>query len=724
MPEAASARPGQKKSGAQGLAKTLMAHYARSRDVAVAFFVIATLAIIVYPLSPGMMDFLLAINITLSLILLLTTIYVSKPIDMSVFPSLLLVLTLFRLSLNVASTRLILSRAPVDGQDAAGGIIRTFGEFVGGNNLAIGVTIFAILVIIQFVVITKGATRIAEVAARFTLDAMPGQQMAIDADLNAGLIDEATARQRREDLRRLTDFYGAMDGASKFVRGDAIAGIIITFVNIIAGLAIGTLMSEPAMDLATAGKVFTTLTIGDGLSGQMPALLISIASGLLVTRSASKVNFGEEVLQQLFAQRRSVGLASIMLTGLGLISMVGITPFPAFPLIVLGVACGANWYNMMRGTVAEEIKAKEKAAAKKREDTKQPAHTKESAEEFLKIDPMELEVGYALVPLVDVSHGSGGGLLSRVQMIRNQMAQELGIIVPPIRIRDNIQLDFNAYAIKIQGMTVASGVAEPDRLLAMDSGMVTEKIDGIKTTEPAFGLPAVWIQQNNREHAERVGYTVVDAETVVATHLSEVIKSHSHELLTREEVRRLIDKLKETSPNLVQEVIPNPLSIADVQKVLQGLLRERVSIRNLPTILEVLGDVGRRTKDSEILIEYVRNALSRWLCNTFAEEKKLYVVTIDPKLEDIIQKSIQQTDSGAFLAMRPQVTQKIVAKISDQVARQLQNGHSALVMTGPQIRSHVKRMTESQLPLLSVISYNEVTPEYEVESIGMVSVEL
>ncbi len=714
----------------------LAAFLDRSKDMIVAMFLVATLVIMLYPLSSGIMDFLLAANITFALVLLLATITVQKPLDLSSFPSILLIATLFRLALNIATTRLILSRAPLPvaeggGKNAAGLIIRTFGQFVTGvtsiqgepttSSVVIGIVIFTILVVIQFVVITKGATRIAEVAARFTLDAMPGKQMAIDADLNAGMIDEPAARRRREELRQLSDFYGAMDGASKFVRGDAIAGIIITIVNIAAGLVIGMVFGN--MPLDEAATTFTTLTIGDGLVSQVPALLISISSGLIVTRSAGRANFGVEVMGQLFNNARSLGMAAIILFVIGLTGLLRLTPMPMLPMFTLAALCAVNWW---RKYALESARVQEKAAEAEEDAEAKPAAGEERVEEYLHVDPMELEVGYGLVPLVDVSQSEqgGGGLLSRIQMIRQQLAQELGIIVPPIRIRDNIQLEPNEYVIKIQGNPVARGTAEPDRYLAMDSGMATEPVEGIETTEPAFGLPAAWITEANREYAERVGYTVVDAETVVATHLTEVIKTRSHDLLTREEVRRLLDAVREKTPNLVQEVVPDLLTIADVQKVLQNLLRERVSIRNMSVILEVLGDIGRRTKDPDILTEYCRNKMARWLCNEYAEDGKLYVVTLDPRLEDAITRRVEHTEGGTFVSLRPAQQQQIVEAVGNAVQQQLQAGHGALVLTSPQIRLHIKRMTEGALPVLAVMSYNEVVSEYEVVSLAMVSVEL
>ncbi|MHC4883881.1 MAG: flagellar biosynthesis protein FlhA [Planctomycetota bacterium] len=691
----------------------------RGRDAMVAFFLVGVLGIMIVPLNPMLMDVLLIINITFSLMLLLTTVYVNRPLEFSAFPSLLLIATLYRLSLNIATTRLILGNAQEKGAYAAGHIVYAFSSFVAGGQgasakgIAIGATIFLIIVIIQFVVITKGATRISEVAARFTMDAMPGHQMAIDADLNAGLIDESEAKVRREDLRRQTDFYGSMDGASKFVRGDAIAGIIITIINILVGFIVGSVMY--GMSIGEAAEVFTRLTIGDGLVGQVPALLVSVASGLLVTRSANRVSFGHEVLGQLFGQRKAIGLSGAVLMLMAFGGVLGM-PFPVAPLFVVGAICLTGWYLMgtaeAAASVAEAAQAEEEAAAGEAEP--------EKVEKLLHVDPMALEVGYGLVPLVDTG-GGAGGLLGRVQMIRRQIATELGIIVPPVRIRDDIRLDANDYVVKIHGGVVARGVAIPDRYLAMDSGMVTETIEGIETIEPAFGLPAVWVLETQREEAERRGYTVVDAETVVATHLTEVIKNRAHEILTRDEVRRLLDTLSESSPALVQDVVPDMLNIADLQRVLQNLLRERVSIRNLDMILETMGDYARRTKDPDILTEYARNALSRHICTEYAENgNTLYVITMDPNLEAQIQQAIEHTEGGSFLTLRPADVQRIVEAISEQLNALLSAGHAALLLTSPQIRSHVKRMTEASMPILAVLSYNEVGTEYQVESMGLV----
>ena len=707
----------------------LLSNYSGVKQSIIPMFLISTLVIIIYPLPLFMMDFLLGINITLGLLVLLACVYIEKPNDMTCFPSLLLILTLYKLALNVATTRLILTDAPTRLDHAAGEIVYSFGNFVTGSTgeafgFIVGIVIFIILVVIQFIVLTKGMTRIAEVAARFTLDAMPGQQMAIDADLNAGIITEDEARERRDDIRQMADFYGAMDGAAKFVRGDTVAGLIITGVNIGAGLIIGVAIG--GMSFLEAGQIFTKLTIGDGLVGQVPSLLISIASGILVTRGNKKDDFGNEIIHQLLYHRKALGIGSLLIGSVAMSGLLGFTPFPFIPFFSISAACGIWWWRLgvESGEKGKKKKKAEEEAEKEAAQNAEPAE--EKVEDFLRIDPMELEVGYGLVPLVDVSQSEsgGGGLLNRVSMIRQQMAQELGIIVPPIRIRDNMELQPNEYAIKIQGNPVTKAIIEPDKLMAMDVGATTDKIRGIETVEPAFGMPAYWIDENQREKAEQYGYAVVDAETVVATHLTEVIRSRSHELLTSEEVRRLLDNVKESMPNLVQAVTPEPLSPFDIQKVLANLLRERVSIRNLPAFLEVMAEIGRRTRDPEIITAHCRNKISRQICNEYAENNILYVVMLDPALEDTIGKRIEHSDAGSFLTLRPDAQKKIVDAVAEQVQVQLQSGHSALLITSPQIRLQVKRMTENALPTLSVISYNEVLPEYKVESVGMAKANL
>ena len=706
----------------------LLGNFSAVKQGIIPAFLIATIIIIIYPMPLFIMDFLLGINITLGLMVLLACIFIEKPNDMTCFPSLLLILTMYKLALNVATTRLILTNAPKDQEHAAGEIIYAFGNFVTGSTgeafgFIVGIVIFIILVVIQFIVLTKGMTRIAEVAARFTLDAMPGQQMAIDADLNSGIITEDEAREKRDEIRQMADFYGAMDGAAKFVRGDTVAGLIITGVNIGAGLVIGVAIG--GMSFLEAGQVFTKLTIGDGLVGQIPSLLISIASGILVTRGNRRDDFGGQIIDQLLNHRKALGICSVLISCLAMTGLLGFTPFPFVPFMSIAAVSGVWWWRLGKGKVKSKKEiAAEEAAAEEAAAKDKPAE--EKVEEFLKIDPMELEVGYGLVPLVDVSQSEsgGGGLLNRVAMIRQQMAQELGIIVPPIRIRDNMDLQPNEYSIKIQGNPVTRAIIEPDKYLAMDVGATTDTIRGIETVEPAFGMPAVWINEGQREKAEQYGYAVVDAETVVATHLTEIIRSRSHELLTSEEVRRLLDNVRESMPNLVQAVTPEPLSPFDIQKVLANLLRERVSIRNLPAFLEVMAEIGRRTRDPEIITAHCRNKISRQICNDYAENNVLHVVMLDPALEDTIAKRIEHSDAGSFLTLRPDAQKKIVDGIAEQVQLQLQNGHSALIITSPQIRLQVKRMTENALATLAVISYNEVLPEFKVESVGMVKVQL
>jgi flagellar biosynthesis protein FlhA len=709
---------------------TLTRYFRSNRNVFIAIFVISALSIMIMPLPPFLMDILIGINILLGIILLMMTIYVAQPLHFSSFPSVLLVLTLYRLALNIASTRLILSRGG-EGLGAAGELIATFGAFVGGggtgstslDSMAVGLTIFAILMLVQFLVITKGATRIAEVAARFTLDAMPGKQMAIDADLNAGTIDLPEATKRRQEIQQLADFYGAMDGASKFVAGDTLAGIIITFINIGVGFIIG--IAIHGMTFSDAARVYTILTIGDGLSAQIPSLLISVGSGLLVTRSAGRMEFGQEVMGQFFGQHKPILLASLIMGVIGLSGLVRITPFPPFPLLLISSICFGLWYIARQSAETTMEEEREQAKAKAKEEEAKPVEP-EKVENLLKVDTMTLEVGYGVVPLVDTKQSGGGGLLARVQLIRQQLAQELGIIVPPIRIRDNIQLEANEYVVKIFDAPAARGTAEADRFMAIDSGAATEKLDGDETVEPAFGMPAVWITADYREYAERIGYTVVDAETVVATHLTEVIKARAAELLTKDAVKRLLDAVKENSPGTVEEVIDAKiLSITDVQKVLQNLLQEKVSIRNLAAILEVLADFGRRTKDPDILTEFARNGLKRWLCSEYAAPgtKKIHVVTLDPRLEEQLQQRIEHTDSGSYLTLRPAASQKIIEAISTEVQRQVQSGHSPLMLTNPQLRLHMKRLTLARIPMLAVMSFNEILQDYEPISVGMVKVE-
>ncbi|HUO02908.1 MAG TPA: flagellar biosynthesis protein FlhA [Rhizomicrobium sp.] len=671
------------------------------------------LLVILVPLPTEVLDFLLIINLTLSAIIMVTTIYVKSPLEFSVFPSLLLSITMFRLVLNAATARLILT-AGRDGEDvqmamhAAGEVVRAFSAFVTGGSLAVGVIIFIIIVVIQFVVITRGATRISEVAARFTLDAMPGKQMAIDADLNAGNINEAEARRRRAEIAQEADFYGAMDGASKFVRGDAVAGIVITFVNVLGGLYVG--MVEHGWGLFDCLQLYTKLTIGDGLVSQIPAFIVSLGAGLIVTRTSSKTNLGDEMLSQVFAKPRAMVIAACFL------GLLILTDLPKFPLVVLGTCCGGMAYLLNKSNVRAAT-----ATAKKEQD-KAAKKDPEKVEKLLDLDAMELEVGYGLVRLVDVK--KGGDLLDRVSMIRRQIATELGIIVPPVRIRDNMQLSANTYVVKIKGQAVAKGETYPEQFLAMDNGATSGPILGAtKTTEPAFGLPAYWITEPQRANAEMLNYTVVEASAVLATHLTEVIKSHAYELLTRQEVKNLLDNLKTRLPAVVEEVIPTQIKPGELQKVMQSLLRERVPVRDLETILETLGDFASRTKDLDILAEYVRHALARTICKQYVDDKdRLWCVTLDPALEDLINGHIERSERGSTNTMPPQTAQQIVQNIAAKTNELTQTGRSAVVLCSPNVRSTVRRMIENSLPQVAVLAYNEVVPEATVEAAALVGI--
>jgi flagellar biosynthesis protein FlhA len=669
---------------------------------------ISLLLVILIPLPQFMLDLLLVSNITLSIIVLVTVIYIQSPLDFAIFPSLLLSITLFRLVLNVATTRLILTASgdPQAALHAAGEVVLTFSQFVTKGSLAVGIIIFIIIFIIQFVVITKGGGRISEVAARFTLDAMPGKQMAIDADLNAGNINEAQARERRESISREADFYGAMDGASRFVRGDAIAGIIITCVNVIGGLYVG--MVEHNWGLMDCLQLYTKLTIGDGLVSQLPAFIVSLAAGLIVTRSSSKKNLGDEMLNQLFSKPKALIVAAMFLM------LLGVTGLPKGPLMVLGACCSGLAWNITRNDkrVARVAASKEREKVSKKEP--------EKVEKLLELDAMELEVGYGLVRLVDVA--KGGDLLDRVSMIRRQIATDLGIIVPPVRIRDNMQVGANDYVVKLRGQPVAKGVAYPEQFLAMDNGAASGPIrGGTLTTEPAFGLSAYWITEPQRAHAELLNYTVVEATAVLATHLTEVIKSHAHELLTRQELKNLIENLKTRFPALVEEVIPTQVKPGELQKVMQNLLRERVPVRDLETIVETLGDYSSRTKDIEVLSEYVRNALARTICKQYVDEQdRLWCITLDPTLEELINGHLERSDRGTTNTMPPQTAQQIVKQISTKMNELTSAGRSGVLLCTPQIRLAVRRMIETALPQVAVLAYNELASDISVEAIGLV----
>jgi flagellar biosynthesis protein FlhA len=677
-----------------------------NRGMLFPFACVCLLVVILVPLPTPALDFLLIMNITLSVIILVTTIYVKSPLEFAVFPSLLLAITLFRLVLNIATVRLILTNS--GGEYAAGEVVQTFADFVTRGSLAVGVIIFMIIVVIQFVVITKGATRISEVAARFTLDAMPGKQMAIDADLNAGHITEVQARKRRDEIAQEADFYGAMDGASKFVRGDAVAGIVITFVNILGGIYVG--MVEKNMDIWTCLRVFTKLTIGDGLVSQIPAFIIALGAGLIVTRTSSRNDLGDEMLTQLFSKPKSMFVAAVFL------AILSLTGLPKLPMLVIASCCGGLAWVLTR---KEQQVA---SAAARVERDKVAKKDPEKVEKLLEVDTMELEVGYGLVKLVDAS--KGGDLLDRISMIRRQVAMDLGIVVPPIRIRDNMQLSANDYVVKIKGQSIGRGVTYAEQYLAMDNGATTGPIPGAEqTTEPAFGLPAYWITEPQRPQAELLNYTVVEATAVLATHLTELIKSHAHELLTRQEIKNLIDNLKLRSPALIEEVVPTQIKPGELQKVCQMLLRERVPVRDLETIIETLGDYSSRTKDLEVLSEFVRNALARSICKQYVDDRdRIWCVTLDPALEDMINGHLDRSDRGTTNTLPPQAAQQIVKNIGEKVSELTQSGRSGVVLCSPQIRSAVRKMIEGSLPHVAVLGYNEIVSDVSVEAIGMVSV--
>ena len=664
--------------------------------------------VILIPLPTSILDFLLIINILITTVVLMTVMYIRSPLEFSSFPSLLLAMTLLRLVLNTATTRLILANGQ-SGTAAAGRVVEAFGVFVAGNSLAVGVIIFVIIMVIQFVVITKGATRIAEVAARFTLDGMPGKQMAIDADLNAGTIDEAEARRRRQEIAAEADFYGAMDGASKFVRGDAIAGIVITFVNIVGGLYVG--MVEGGMGLGQSLEVYTKLSIGDGLASAIPAFILSVGAAMLITRSTGKTNMGEEVLGQLLAKPIALSIAA------GFLALMAFTPLPAFPLVTMATGCGLMAYFLSR-------RQKQTAARKVRDERTKERARPDKVESHLGVDALELQVGFGLVRMVDRSRG--GDLLDRVKSLRKQIAIELGLVVPPVRIRDSANLESNQYAVLLRGQRIALGEIVPDQLMAIDSGIASEPVGGIETREPAFGLKAWWIAEDQRARAERLNYTVVEPSGVLATHLTEIIKRHAAEPLTRAETQKLLDNLKQSNAGLVEEVVPNLLKVGEVQKVLQNLLRERVAIRDLETVLEALGDWAPKTKDAEVLTEYARNALARTICAQYKDDAGIiHCITLDPATEDYIQGNIQRLEHGSALAVPPNRQTDLATKTQQQVeAASGQSGAATIVMLcSPQVRLWVHRMLEPLLPQTPVLSLNEIIRDIEVQAHGVVSLD-
>jgi flagellar biosynthesis protein FlhA len=669
----------------------------------------ALIFVILIPLPTQAMDFLLLTNLLLTTIVLMTVMYLRAPLEFSSFPSLLLALTLFRLVLNTATTRLILSNG-AQGTSAAGHVVEAFGLFVSANSLAVGVIIFLIITVIQFVVITKGATRIAEVAARFTLDGMPGKQMAIDADLNAGSIDEAEARRRRTEISRESDFYGAMDGASKFVRGDAVAGIIITFVNIIGGLYVG--LVEHKLTLMDSLEIYTKLTIGDGLSSQIPAFIVSVAAGMLVTRSTGQTNMGEEVLGQLLAKPIALSVAG------GFLLVLSLTPLPKFPLLTMAAGCGLMAFFLRRSQTTAAVR---KVTEQRTKERAKP----EKVETHLTVDPLELQVGIGLVRLID--RARGGDMLDRIVSIRKQIALDLGLVVPPVRIRDHAELKPNQYRVLLRGQEIARSELYPDQWLAIDSGLASQPLRGTEVREPAFGLRAWWLPAAQREQAERLNYTLVEPSGVLATHLTEIIKRYAADLLTRADTQNLLDNLKQRNGGLVEEVVPNLLKTGEIQKVLQSLLRERVPIRDLETILETLGDWAPKTKDTEVLTEYVRNSLARTICAQYKDAASvIHVVTLDPATEDYLQGNIQRLEHGSSLVIPPDRQAELALKTRKQVeaAASAAGGAPVAVLCSPQVRLWTRRIVEPALAQTPVLALNEIVRGVDVQAHGVVSLEL
>ena len=672
-------------------------------DVGVAFYVVAAFVMMIVSIPAGLLDMLLAINIAVAFTIMFVSMFSVEVLDLSFYPTILLFTTIFRISLNISSTRLILTTGN------PGKVVQTFGSYVGGGDLIVGAIVFIILLIVQFMVINKGSERVAEVTARFTLDAMPGKQMAIDADLNTGAIDDAEAKRRRDKIQEESSFFGSMDGAVKYVKGDATAGLIITAVNVVGGIAMGVLRQN--LDFATALNKYVVLTIGDGLVSQIPSLLISLSTGILVTKGSKDADFGAVLVKQLFGLPKALYLVG------GVLSLLGIvTPLPTIIFLALGltfivvgrsVAGHIETANIEGEATAEEVQA---------EEIRQP----ENVNSLLQVDPIELEFGYGIIPLADVNQG--GDLLDRVVMIRRQVALELGTVVPIIRLRDNIQLNPNQYIIKIKGIQVSEGEILFDHYMAMNPGYVEEEIMGIPTFEPSFHLPAIWITENQRERAESLGYTVVDPPSIIATHLTEIIRQHISELLSRQDVQNLINNLKETNPSLVEELVPKLLGLGEVQRVLQNLLKEGISIRDLLTIFETLADYATTTRDTDILTEYVRQALKRAITGKFfPPNETTSVVTVDPKIEQEIMSSVKQTETGAYLTLDPEKTKAIVNSVEAETKKLENMGKNPIIVTSPIVRMYFKRLTEDYFKDLIVVSYNEIDNNVELQSVGMVT---
>ena len=677
----------------------------KKTDIILGCFVLIPILCLIIPVPLVLLDVLFTANIGISMLVLFNALFAKEPLDMSSFPTLLLLTTLFRLSLNVSSTRNIL----LNGE--AGNVVNTFGNFVGGGNLVVGAVVFIILIIVQLMVINKGSERVSEVTARFTLDAMPGKQMAIDADLNTGAITDEEAKVRREKIQEEAAFFGSMDGATKYVKGDATAGLLITVINFVGGLAIGVLMN--GMDAAAALQTYSILTIGDGLTSQIPSLMISLATGVLVTKGSKEADISGILQKQLFSTPKVLLIAGCALIGLGVFTPMNIIIFSGYGILFIVTARIMKNELEMEETDAQVDEEEESA-----EEIRRP----ENVTSLLKVDAIELEFGYGIIPLADVNQG--GDLLDRVVMIRRQIALELGCVVPMIRLRDNIQLNPNQYVIKIKGVPVSEGEILFDHYMAMNPGYVEEELTGIPTFEPSYHLPAIWITEAQRERAESLGYTVVDPPSIIATHLMEVITQNIHELLTRQDVQNLIDNVKDANETLVSELVPKMLSVGEIQKVLQNLLQEGISIRDLITIFETLADYAPTTHDTDILTEYVRQSLKRAISNKyFANKDMTSVITLDPKVEQEIMNSVKQTEQGAYLALDPEYSAKIMESLQEQTSKLEELGHTPIIITSPIVRMYFKHLTMEQFKNLQVLSYNEIDYDVELQSVGMVTVE-
>ena len=677
----------------------------KKTDIILGCFVLIPILCLIIPVPLVLLDVLFTANIGISMLVLFNALFAKEPLDMSSFPTLLLLTTLFRLSLNVSSTRNIL----LNGE--AGNVVNTFGNFVGGGNLVVGAVVFIILIIVQLMVINKGSERVSEVTARFTLDAMPGKQMAIDADLNTGAITDEEAKVRREKIQEEAAFFGSMDGATKYVKGDATAGLLITVINFVGGLAIGVLMN--GMDAAAALQTYSILTIGDGLTSQIPSLMISLATGVLVTKGSKEADISGILQKQLFSTPKVLLIAGCALIGLGVFTPMNIIIFSGYGILFIVTARIMKNELEMEETDAQVDEEEESA-----EEIRRP----ENVTSLLKVDAIELEFGYGIIPLADVNQG--GDLLDRVVMIRRQIALELGCVVPMIRLRDNIQLNPNQYVIKIKGVPVSEGEILFDHYMAMNPGYVEEELTGIPTFEPSYHLPAIWITEAQRERAESLGYTVVDPPSIIATHLMEVITQNIHELLTRQDVQNLIDNVKDANETLVSELVPKMLSVGEIQKVFQNLLQEGISIRDLITIFETLADYAPTTHDTDILTEYVRQSLKRAISNKyFANKDMTSVITLDPKVEQEIMNSVKQTEQGAYLALDPEYSAKIMESLQEQTSKLEELGHTPIIITSPIVRMYFKHLTMEQFKNLQVLSYNEIDSDVELQSVGMVTVE-